>query len=116
VKTARNVAIILAIAAAIDLLPNGGRAANTISALIGVGFGVAVGLFAVRMYRDQQFTLNSLGDRNRAILYGAIGVAVVDITAQPRLYQSSAGKLAFFVILGLVGWALYSVWRAARSY
>jgi hypothetical protein len=116
VKTARNVAIILGIAAAIDLLPNGGRAANTISALIAVAFGVAVGLFAVRMYRENQFTLSALGDRNRAILYVALGVAMVDITAQPRLYQSSAGKLAFFVILGLVGWALYTVWRASRSY
>ena len=42
-KIARNVAIVILIAAAVYLLPGGGRASDTFLDLVYVAFGVAIG-------------------------------------------------------------------------
>jgi hypothetical protein len=116
VKALRNVAIIAAAAAAIDLLPQGGKAANTISATLGVLFGTAIGLLALRMYREHHYRLDALEERHRAMAYIAVGAAVADIAAEGHLSQTTGGELAFFVVIGLVVWALIAVWRESRSY
>src|ERR1700685_1784641 len=75
-KTARNVAIILAIAAAVYFIPGGGRAASTFEAALWVAFGLGIGYFGLRMYREHHMTLYGLGDRHRGLLYGAVALAV----------------------------------------
>jgi hypothetical protein len=115
-KVVRNVAIIAAIAAGIDLLPRGGQAADTVSALLGAAFALAIGLLALRFYREYRVAIHGLGDRYRALLYGAIAVGVVTVAAQPRMWRTSGGEIGWFVLVGLVAWALYSVWRYSRSY
>ena len=42
-RTARNIAIVIAIALAVDLLPGGGRAATTFEAILLIGFGACFG-------------------------------------------------------------------------
>ena len=72
----RNVAIVLAIAAAVYFLPGGGRAASTFEAALWVAFGLGVGYLGLRLYREHRIALHSLGDRHRALLYGAVALAV----------------------------------------
>ncbi|HEX4109480.1 MAG TPA: hypothetical protein VHX88_15190 [Solirubrobacteraceae bacterium] len=114
-KALRNVLIICGAAAAVDLLPKGGEAANTISAALGALLGVAIGLLALRMYRESGYRLRSLEDRQRAIGYIAVGAIVADAACEGRLSQTTAGELAFFIVLGLAIWALVQVWRESRS-
>ncbi len=114
-KNVRNVVIVLALAAAADLLPNGGRAASTFGAVLSIAFAAGLAYFAGRMYLEHRVTLYSLGDRHRGLLYGAVAVGIATIAAEPRMWQTGLGELAWFVILGLCVYTLLLVYRRARS-
>jgi hypothetical protein len=60
--------------------------------------------------------LDSLGATRRAILYVAAGVAVLTMTAEPRLWVSTGGKIAFLLLLAAAGYAAFAVIRSARRY
>ncbi len=113
---ARNIAIIALIAAAAYFLPRGDQVSTTIGGIVSVTFAGVIAYFAGRMYMEHRVALYSLGDRMRALLYGAVAVAVVTITAQPRLWQTGAGEVVWFVILGAVVYALVHIWRVSRQY
>jgi hypothetical protein len=115
-KTARNVAIILLLAAAIEFLPGGTRAANTFAAILTVGFAGGLGYMGVRLYREHRLDIYGLGDRHRALLYGAIAVGVVTIAAKTRMWQTGFGEFVWFVLIGMVVYTLFAVYRFARTY
>jgi hypothetical protein len=115
-KQTRNVAIVLAIAAAVYLIPGGGRAAGTFEAALVVAFALGIGYLGVRLYREHHYTLYGLGDRHRALLYGAIFLAVFEWVAQPRMWLTGFGELGWFVLAALVVWALLEVYRHWRAY
>jgi hypothetical protein len=115
-NTARNVAIVAAIAAAVYLVPGGGRAANTFQALLYIGFGVGIGYLGLRSYREHRVALHGLGDRHRALLYGALAVGMVAIVARGRMWETGVGELVWFVIAGLVVYAAIVVVRRWRAY
>ncbi len=116
VKTARNVAIVLLIAAAVQFLPGGGRAANTFGAALSVMFALGLGYMGVRLYREHRMDIYGLGDRNRALLYGALGVGLVTAAAKPRMWQTGFGEFVWFVLIGMVIYTLIAVYRFARAY
>jgi hypothetical protein len=115
-RTGLNVAIVLALAAAVILVPGAGIAAGALTWALGVAFLITLAWFAAVMYRRHRFDLLGLGDRNRAILYGAAVVAVLTVTATPRLWDSGAGTLVWFVLIGAACAGVASVWVAARRY
>lgn len=118
-KTARNVAILLAIAAAVYFIPGGGRAASTFGTALWVAFGLGVGYLGLRLYREQRVALHSLGDQHRALLYGAVALVVFEYVARERMWQTSVGELAWFVLGGIAVYSLlmaYRHWRAYRAY
>jgi hypothetical protein len=115
-KPALNIAIVLVLAAAVDVLPGGGRAANTVGAVLSVGFAAGIAYFVGRLYLEHRVSVYGLGDRHRALLYGSVAVGIVTITAEPRMWQSSAGKVLWFVILAAVIYALVTVYRFSRTY
>jgi hypothetical protein len=115
-KTTRNVAIIVAIALAVYALPGGGRVAETFVAALYVAFGVAIGFMGLRLYREHRISLYSLGDRHRALLYGATAVGLFAWAARRRMWETGSGELLWFVLIGCVVYALLEVFRHARSY
>ncbi|HWY17770.1 MAG TPA: hypothetical protein VNY27_03560 [Solirubrobacteraceae bacterium] len=115
-KIARNVVIVALIAAAVYLLPGGGRAASTAEALLYVGFGVAIGYIGLRLYREQRVALHSLGDRYRGLLYGAIAGGVLVYMSRARMWQTGVGELLWFVLVGGIVYALIVVVRRWRAY
>jgi hypothetical protein len=115
-KTARNVAIIVVIATAVYFLPNGGRAANTFESLLWVAFGVGIGYFGLRLYRENRVALHGLGDRHRGLFYGALAGAMFALVARPHMWQTGTGELAWFVLAGLIVYALLAVYRHWRAY
>jgi hypothetical protein len=115
-KTARNVAILLVLAAAVAFLPGGHRAANTVATILGVAFAVGLAYAGLWFYRQHRIAIYSLGDRRRALLYGAIGVGVVTLAAQTRMWETGFGEFAWFVLLGLVAYTLFALYRYSRSY
>lgn len=115
-KTARNVAILLALAAAVAFLPGGGRAANTLATILGVAFGAGLAYAGLWFYRQHRVAIYSLGDRRRGLLYGALGVAVVTLAAKARMWETGFGKLVWVVLLGLVAYTLFALYRYSRTY
>jgi hypothetical protein len=115
-KTARNVAIIVVIAAGVYFLPNGGRVANTFESLLWVAFGVGIGYLGLRFYRENRVALHGLGDRHRGLLYGSLAGAMFALTARPRMWETGAGELAWFVLVGLIVSSLLAVYRHWRAY
>jgi hypothetical protein len=115
-KTTRNVAIIVILAAAVYFIPGGGRAAGTVERVLWVAFGGGMAYLGLRQYREHRFTLNGLGERHRALLYGGLAVAVFAFVARTRMWQTGFGELAWFVLILGVIYALMEVYRHSRSY
>jgi len=115
VKAARNIAIIVAIAAGVYFLPGGGRATSTVEGVIGVAFGFAIAVLGVRMYREHRVAIHSLGDHHRALLYGAIALGLFAAEARGRMWASGIGELFWFVLIGIVIYALMEVYRSYKS-
>lgn len=114
--TARNIAIILAIAALAAVIPGGGTAASiALQALYLVFLGV-LGWFAVLMYRQHRNSLYALGERRRALLYTAVAVAVVVLTGTTKMWQTSLGQVAWLVLLGIAVYAVTAILWTARRY
>jgi hypothetical protein len=115
-ETARNIAIVLLLAALIDVVPGGGPAAQTLIQLITLAFLGAIAWVASRLYREHRMTLYGLGDRRRAIVYVAAGVATVTFTASSRLFQTGIGSLVWLLLLAGCAFAVFRVFRSAREY
>ncbi len=115
-QTARNVAIIVAIAAAVHFLPGGGRAASAFEGALWVAFGVGFGYLGLRLYREQRITIHGLGDRHRGLLYVGIALGVFLWAARVRMWHTGIGELAWFALLAFVGYSLLEVFRHSRTY
>jgi len=115
-RTAIEVAIILVVAAAVQLLPGGKQTAAAIEAAIIVLFGIGFFWVALRAYREHRTALYTLGDGPRALLYGAIAVLIVTLAAQQRLWNTTAGVFAFWVLVGLCIYTFVALYRYARRF
>jgi hypothetical protein len=116
VTVARNVLIVCALAAVVAFLPGGGKGAAVLGAVLSTLILVSFVLLAARYYREHRYDIDSLGDRWRATLYGALGVIVLAMAARLRLFETGAGTLAWIVAVAGSAYALYLVWRHHRSY
>jgi Kef-type K+ transport system membrane component KefB len=114
--TVRNVLILLALAVVVAFVPGGGDTAAFISAVLSIAILASFVLLGGRYYREHRVTIFSLGDRHRALLYGAIGLIVVALAGRTKLLHTGPGTLAWFVMLGGAAAALYAVWRHYRAY
>jgi hypothetical protein len=112
----RNVLIIALLALAVAFVPGGGKTSSVIVQIISFAFLAVISVWAFRLYREHRVDLYSLGDRNRAILYVSGGVALLTVTGTPRLWNTGAGVLVWFVLIAAASFGVYSVFRAWRSY
>jgi hypothetical protein len=115
-KVVRNVVIIAALAALVAFAPGGGTGSQVILQVFSILFLAALVMLAYRLYREHRVALYALGDRNRALLYGAIGLAVLAVAGTQTLWDTGAGTLLWFVMVGLAAFAAYTVFRASREY
>ncbi|HLI58853.1 MAG TPA: hypothetical protein VKV21_04225 [Solirubrobacteraceae bacterium] len=115
-KDVRNIAIVLAIAAIVDIVPGGGTAARVVITAVTLIFLAALAWVASVSYREHRNTLYLLGDRRRALLYIAIGVIAVTLTATSRLWQSPLGSVAWLVLIAAAIYAGIWVLLSARRY
>jgi hypothetical protein len=115
-KNARNVLIVVVIAAAVAFLPGGGQTADLIWALLGIALTVTFVLLGIRFYRENRVAIFSLGDQHRALAYGAIAAVVVALAGRHELTKTGLGSLVFVVlIVGALG-AGYAVFKHHRAY
>jgi hypothetical protein len=115
-KLVRNVAIIAALAALVAFAPGGGTGSEVILQVFSIVFLAGIALLAWRLYREHRASLYGLGDRNRAILYGAVGLAVLAVAGTQKLWDSGVGTLVWFAMVAVASFAVYTVFRASREY
>ena len=112
----RNLVIVVALAAVIWAVPAGGRAANLVGSALAVIFALGLGLFGARMYLERRMTLYGLDDRYRGLLYGALAVIFLTLTATPRLWGTSVGTIVWVALLVAAASALVTVYRLLQRY
>ncbi len=115
-STARNVIIVLALAAIVAFAPGGGTGSSVILTTVYLVFLAALGWVGSILYRERRSSLYLLGDGRRAVLYGAIVVVAVTLTATNRLWGSPAGSVAWLVLMGVAIYAIFAIIWAARRY
>jgi surface polysaccharide O-acyltransferase-like enzyme len=115
-QNARNILIVLTIAALVVLIPGGGTGANVAIQAVSLTFLASAAWVASLMYREHRVALYSLGDVRRAILYVAVGVAALTLTATSRLWHTGAGEVAWIALLVASAYTVFSVIWSARRY
>jgi len=116
-KHLRNFAIVIALAVAVWKVPGGGTASRTVENIFAVLFLAGIFFGGFRLYMENRETLFVLDERQRGLLYGALALATFAIVATTRLWRASGlGAMLWLLMLGAAAWALYSVWRAYKTY
>ena len=69
-------------------------------AIISLCFLAAIGFLGYRLYMEHKFTLWSMSDQHRALLYGGVTVATGTLIASDRLFNSGLGTILWFALLG----------------
>lgn len=115
-ETLRNVGVVILLALAVWLLPGGGDGASFIMQVLNAIFIVLIAVGCGLLYRNFRGDIFALGERWRFALYAAIGVAVVTVAASGRLFDTGAGAVLWFALVGGASYTLYLVWQHHRSY
>ncbi len=115
-KGARDVAIVLAIAAVAYAVPGGGTARDGVSTLLSIAFLGTIVWLGAWLYRRNRLALETLSERMRALLYGSLVVATLALIGTHVLWRTGGGTLAWFVLLVAASAGLYTVYRASREY
>lgn len=115
-RALRNIAIIAALAFVVAVVPGGGNLAEGILACFTLAFLVLISYAVYLAYRRNQLTMLALGDRDRLLLYGALGAIVLMIAGTDELLESGPGTMVWLGVLGLSILAIVRVVAQARSY
>ena len=108
---------VLLVALAFTVVPGGGSTLNVMLAILSIAFFVAIALLGYRLYRENQFTLDSLSERQRGVLYGAVGGAFLTFAASERMFDwGGGGVLLWIALLGLCSYGVFWVYMSARDY
>ena len=117
-RMAINFAVLALVAFGFAVLPGGGSSLRVLLTLLGIVFFAAIALLGYRMYREHRFTLDSLADRERLVLYGSVALAFLTFVASRRLFNTSGGLgvLVFLALLALASYGVFWVFQRSRRY
>jgi hypothetical protein len=115
-KHLRNIAILIALALIVWLVPGGGTAGATVSNLLGILFAGALLFLAYRLYLEHRDSIFGLEERQRGILYASAALATVALVGTSRMWSTGGGTILWLGMMGAAAFGLYAVWQAHRSY
>jgi Kef-type K+ transport system membrane component KefB len=116
-KFVRNLAIVALIALAFTAAPGGDSSLAFILTLLTILFFAAIAFLGYRLYREYNFTLESLDQRSRLVLYGSIGLAFFAFAATARLFDAGlAGAMGWLALLGLASYGVFWVYQRSQRY
>lgn len=114
-RTLRNVAIVALLALGLTVLPAGGNVANAILSLLSLILLAAIGLLAVRYWRQTSFSRDAMTDRQRGLTYGALGAIALAVAGTDELFESGVGTIVWLAVMVASIWLLVQTWREAQS-
>ena len=88
-----------------------------LSILLRIAFFLAIAFFVFLMWRERRDEIDTWSTRAKTVFYGAALLAVADVGAW-IVHGLSTGldALAFILVLGLSGLAMWRVWRDEHTY
>jgi hypothetical protein len=116
VRTARNVAIVMALALGVAFAPAGGNFVDAVFTALTMGFLAGIAWMLYTLSRQNQLTLATLGDGRRAIFYGAFGMIALLVAGIDRMFSSGGGTLLWILLLGASVAAIWRIWLEANTY
>jgi len=114
-KVLRNVAIIALLALILTVLPAGDNITDGLLVALSLILLGAVVLLLVRFWQTSSLTRDTMTDRQRGLVYGALGAIALMIAGTDELFDTGAGTVAWLVIIGVSGWIIFNTWREANS-
>jgi cellobiose-specific phosphotransferase system component IIC len=114
-KVIRNVAIIALLALILTVLPGGDNITDGVLLALSLILLGAVALLLVRFWQQSSLTRDTMTDRQRGIVYGALGAIALMIAGTDELFDTGAGTVAWLLIMVVSGWLIFNTWRAANS-
>ena len=80
-----------------------------------IAFLAAIGFFGYRLFHQFRFEIESLEDRDRAVLYGSIALAILTFAGARRMFDAGGGgTIAWLALVGISVYGLYWVWTRYR--
>lgn len=113
--TLRGFAIIAAVSAGIVAL-RAEQVLVQLSILLQIVLVVAIGIFVYTTWRERRHEIELWPRRAQVSFYGAAGLVLADIGAYWYARPSGPSALAFFLTLGIAGFAMFRVWRDQHTY
>jgi drug/metabolite transporter (DMT)-like permease len=117
-RQAINFAILALVALGFTVLPGGNATLNVLLTLLGIVFFAVIAMLGYRLYREHRFTLDSLGERERLVLYASVALAFLTFVGSRRLFdmKGGLGVLIFLALLGLASYGVFWVFQRSRRY
>ncbi len=112
---ARNIAIIALLALLLTVLPAGGNVADGILTALWLVFLGAIVLLAVRFWKQNSLARDAMSDRQRGIIYGALGALALMVAGADELFETGVGTVAWLVIVAVSAWLIINTWREAQG-
>ena len=76
-----------------------------------IAFFIAIAVFLYLLWRERRSDIETWSRRGRVVFYAAALIMVADVGAYTLLGASGPDALAFVLVLGFCGFAMFRVWR-----
>jgi hypothetical protein len=87
-----------------------------ISMLLRIAFFIAIAVVLYLLWRDRlRWEIETWGSRPRWVFYGAAAVILLDLGVFFAFGASGIGAVAFLLVLGMCGYAMFRTWRDQRN-
>jgi hypothetical protein len=110
------VGIIMLLALVVAFLPGGGNMAEAVLTALTMALLAGIAWMVYTVSRENQLTLSTLPDGRRAIIYGAVGMLVLLVAGNDKMFQTGGGTLLWILLLALSVAAIWKVWMDANTY
>ncbi len=117
--TVRGFLIIVAVAALLTAAgQTGDLGLGIVFLILRIAFVVVLAIFLFGLWRRNRETISMWSARSRAVFYGAVGLALVDViaAATPFWPRGARQALVFFLVLAACIFAMWRVWRDEHTY
>lgn len=90
---------------------------TALSILLRIAFFIAIAVVLYLLWRDRmRWEIETWPERARWVFYGAVLLIVLDLAAFFVEAPSGIPALAFVLVLGICGYAMFRTWRDQRTY
>lgn len=104
------------LALVVAFLPGGGNMAEAVLTALTMALLAGIAWMVYTVSRENQLTLSTLPDGRRAILFGAVGMLVLLVAGNDKMFQTGGGTLLWILLLALSVAAIWKVWMDANTY